>query len=119
MTVEKDFPQPPGGKLVCEDGQSAVIRIKGGEITASCHSPDPGLTLRRNGQLTLEAKNWLLGLVKDEWRASSAPLSLDDQEILESRVYEFRGRDGLNVRVEFSPPEISKRRGGGGMTMTG
>lgn len=119
MTVEKDFPKPPGGKLVCEDGQSAVIRIRGGEITASCHSPDAGLTLWRNGQLTLEAKNWLLGVVKDEWRSAIAPLSFDDLEILDSRVYEFRGHDGVYVRVEFSPPQTSKRRGGGGMTMTG
>jgi hypothetical protein len=119
MTVEQDFPRPPGGKLVCEDGQSAVIRIKGGEITASCYSPDPGLTVRRGGQLTLEAQNWLLGIVKDEQRWLNAPLSFEDEQILERRIYEYRDRDGSRVRVEFSPPDTATRRGGGGMTMTG
>lgn len=119
MTVEKDFPRPPGGKLVCEDGQSAVIRIKGGEITASCHSPDPGTTVQRNGRLTLEGQNWLLGIVKDERRSLNDSLSFEDERILERRVYEYRDRYGMSVRVEFSPPGITTRRGGGGMTMTG
>lgn len=116
MTVEKDFPQPPGGKLICEDGQTAVVRIKGGVVTASCTSPPSGVALQRGGNYSADFKRWLVALVKSEEFRQFGQLTAEEEAIFEARAYEYRARDGSLVRVEFRPPALDQR--GGGQTLT-
>lgn len=119
MTVEKDFPQPPGGKLICEIGQTAIIRIRKGVITASCTTPPANISIRFGRDYSPEFKQWLVAIVKKETFRRFGKLTTEDEAIFLSREYEYLDHVGTKVRVEFKPPLLDQIPDGGGQSMSG
>jgi hypothetical protein len=119
MAVEKDFPQPLSGRLICEDGQTAVIKIDNGIIIAACVSPPSGVTVQRGGRLTQEYKKFVALYVTEQDGWPFDELTPTEQRILALGRHVISRRDGTRVEVYFQLTKANWRPEGGGRVMMG
>ncbi|WP_295216119.1 hypothetical protein [uncultured Brevundimonas sp.] len=117
MSVICDFPRPPGGKLVCEVGQTGFVEILDGEITAICRTPPRGLSISFGGGYSTEFKEWVLAMAKHERFRRDNWLTDEEEAAFASGVVHFRDSRGRLVRVEFTVPAVGEQPEGGGQAV--
>ena len=106
MSSSLPLPQPPGGMLTCPNGYTPIVRVKNGEIYASCLKQSPRITILRNGDYTLPVKNWILAEITGRPRSREQVLTASEESIIDNEQYEyFDPDDGDLVAVYFSLPE--------------
>ena len=93
-------PNPPGGEVVCDDGDLAICRVVDGQAYSECVSPPRALTAN-------QLSHWVLEEVTGIKRPFDQLLSPADRRILQSGLYRD---DARGLRVTFTLP--SEERGG-------
>ncbi len=88
-------PEPPGGRVTCDNDQLAICRIKNGRIEAECISIPSNISRLS----PINNFNWILSTVTGTQRDISSFLFASDYEILKRGSY----RDG-GYEVRFTLP---------------
>jgi len=103
MAKKIPIPKPPGGELSCSNKQMGVVRVKNGEVFATCYDPPLVGTSKDD---PLEMLNWAMETITEQKRDPFDSIGRKDIKVLMSGEYEETDRYGeLVLRVRFRLPE--------------
>lgn len=102
MAKKIPIPKPPGGELSCSDQQMGVVRVKNGEVFATCYDPPLSGTSEDDPVAML---NWAVATITDRTREPWESVGIEEVSILESGKYSERNRRGeVVLKVRFRLP---------------
>jgi hypothetical protein len=115
VSVTCDFPNPPGGKLTCDVGQTGFVEIRDDGIFAICRTPPAGVRAGQRHRHSPAYKKWVLAMAygREFWPFQTQLTSQEEAEF-DAGVIEYSDKWGRRVRVEFSVPVVGEEPHGGG-----